>query len=163
MNFLAAVKNHQETERRVDSMVTGNENRRATSDVRRAEYLMAKVVRATTLPRSQDSPFDKLILRPSYVARIKPEMSVLDLPKNIARRSLNLSLNMRGVLADDQNGKFEIPSGGRLFPPLSLLVKQKRLAKTTPIPCIMQGVALHPFYLFPAFASLPDKGQTGAT
>lgn len=89
---------------------------------------------------------------------------------------------MRSVLADDgtETGKFEIPAGGRRFQALSLLVKQKRLAKTKPIPCIvrdaasdilaeddslaenMQRVALHPFDQFRAFVSLPDKGQTDA-
>lgn len=33
-------------------------------------------------------------------------------------------------------GLFEIPAGGRRFQALSLLVKQKRLGKTAPIPCI---------------------------
>jgi len=72
---------------------------------------------------------------------------------------------------------FEIPAGGRRFQALSLLVKQKRLAKTAPIPCIvrdaaseilaeddslaenMQRVALHPLDQFRAFVALREKGQ----
>ncbi len=72
---------------------------------------------------------------------------------------------------------FEIPAGGRRFQALSLLVKQKRLAKTAPIPCIvrdaaseilaeddslaenMQRVALHPLDQFRAFQALREKGQ----
>jgi ParB-like chromosome segregation protein Spo0J len=63
---------------------------------------------------------------------------------------------------------------------LSLLVKQKRLAKTTPIPCIVrdaasdilaeddslaentQRVALHPLDQFRAFVALRGKGQSDA-
>lgn len=60
---------------------------------------------------------------------------------------------------------------------MSLLVKQKRLAKTAPIPCIvwsaaseilteddslvenMQRVALHPLDQFRAFVALREKGE----
>lgn len=70
-----------------------------------------------------------------------------------------------------------IPAGGRRFQALSLLVKQKRLAKSAPIPCIvrdvaseilaeddslaenMQRVALHPLDQFRAFQALREKGQ----
>jgi ParB family chromosome partitioning protein len=34
---------------------------------------------------------------------------------------------------------FEVPAGGRRFRALELLVKQKRLAKTAPVPCIVGG------------------------
>lgn len=72
---------------------------------------------------------------------------------------------------------FEIPAGDRRFQVLSLLVKQKRLAKTAPIPCIvrdagspilaeddslsenMQRVSLHPRDQFRAFQVLREKGQ----
>ncbi len=86
---------------------------------------------------------------------------------------------MRPVLDADgvETGTFEIPAGGRRFQALSLLVKQKRLAKTAPIPCIvrdaaseilaeddslaenMQRVALHPLAQFRAFQALREKGQ----
>ena len=46
-------------------------------------------------------------------------------------------LDLEGVVT----GMFEIPAGGRRFQALSLLVKQKRLAKTTPIPCIERDIA----------------------
>jgi ParB family chromosome partitioning protein len=76
-----------------------------------------------------------------------------------------------------ETGMFEIPAGGRRFQALSLLVKQKRLAKTALIPCIvrdaasdilaeddslaenMQRVALHPLDQFRAFVALREKGQ----
>ena len=67
--------------------------------------------------------------------------------------------------------------GGRRFQALSLLVKQKRLAKTAPVPCIvrdavseilaeddslaenMQRFALLPLDQFRAFQALREKGQ----
>lgn len=70
-----------------------------------------------------------------------------------------------------ETGMFEVPAGGRRYQALALLVKQKRLAKTTPVPCVVrepsisilaeddspaentQRVALHPLDQFRAFRS----------
>ncbi|WP_341235588.1 ParB/RepB/Spo0J family partition protein [uncultured Sulfitobacter sp.] len=143
---------------------------------------MTKAVQKITLSPSRDVPFDKLVLSQSNVRRIKAGVSVEELAEDIARRGLLQSLSVRPVLGDDgtETGKFEIPAGGRRFQALSLLVKHKRLAKTTPIPCIvrdggsailaeddslaenMQRVALHPLDQFRAFAALRDKGQSDA-
>ncbi|MFC0159120.1 DNA-binding protein [Mameliella alba] len=140
---------------------------------------MAKSAQKVTLSPSRDIPFDKLVLSQSNVRRIKAGISVEELAEDIARRGLLQSLSVRPVLADDgsETGKFEIPAGGRRFQALSLLVKQKRLAKTTPIPCIvrdakstilaeddslaenMQRASLHPLDQFRAFVALRDKGQ----
>ena len=140
---------------------------------------MAKPAQKVTLSPSRDIPFDKLVLSQSNVRRIKAGISVEELAEDIARRGLLQSLSVRPVLADDgsETGKFEIPAGGRRFQALSLLVKQKRLAKTTPIPCIvrdakstilaeddslaenMQRAALHPLDQFRAFVALREKGQ----
>ncbi len=87
-------------------------------------------------------------------------------------------LERRPVLDADgvETGMFEIPAGGRRFQALSLLVKQKRLAKTAPIPAScgmrveilaeddslaenMQRVALHPLDQFRAFQALREKGS----
>lgn len=140
---------------------------------------MAKSAQNITLSPSRDIPFDKLVLSQSNVRRIKAGISVEELAEDIARRGLLQSLSVRPVLADDgsETGKFEIPAGGRRFQALSLLVKQKRLAKMTPIPCIvrdatsailaeddslaenMQRAALHPLDQFRAFVALREKGQ----
>ncbi|OBY27062.1 ParB/RepB/Spo0J family partition protein [Leisingera sp. JC1] len=140
---------------------------------------MAKSAQKVTLSPSRDIPFDKLVLSQSNVRRIKAGISVEELAEDIARRGLLQSLSVRPVLADDgsETGKFEIPAGGRRFQALSILVKQKRLAKTTPIPCIvrdarstilaeddslaenMQRVSLHPLDQFRAFVALREKGQ----
>lgn len=140
---------------------------------------MAKAAQNVTLSPSRDIPFDRLVLSQSNVRRIKSGVSVEELAEDIARRGLLQSLNVRPVLdeAGAETGKFEIPAGGRRFQALSMLVKQKRLAKTAPIPCIvrdassailaeddslaenMQRVALHPLDQFRAFAALREKGQ----
>jgi ParB family chromosome partitioning protein len=152
------------------------------SDARLGENLTTKTVEKITLSPSRAIPFDKLMLSRSNVRRIKASVSVEKLAKDIARLDLLQSLSVHPVLDADgtETGKFEIPAGGRRFQALSLLVKQKRLAKTTPIPCIvrnpasdilaeddslvenMQRVALHPLDQFRAFVALRDKGQTDA-
>ena len=70
---------------------------------------------------------------------------------------------------------YEIPAGGRRYRALELLVKQKRLAKTAPVPCVVRegGIAeedslaeniqrapLHPLDQFRAFLALKEKGQS---
>ncbi len=140
---------------------------------------MAKAAQKVILSPSRDIPFDKLVLSQSNVRRIKAGVSVEELAEDIARRGLLQGLNVRPVLDADgvDTGTFEIPAGGRRFQALSLLVKQKRLAKSAPIPCIvrdaasgilaeddslaenMQRVALHPLDQFRAFQALREKGQ----
>ena len=168
------------SERLVGLRVTGSEIGRVASDARRGDDPMTKAVQKITLSPSRDIPFDKLVLSQSNVRRIKAGISVDELAEDIARRGLLQSLNVRPVLDADglETGMFEIPAGGRRFQALSLLVKQKRLAKTAPIPCIvrdaaseilaeddslaenMQRVALHPLDQFRAFVALREKGQS---
>jgi ParB family transcriptional regulator, chromosome partitioning protein len=140
---------------------------------------MAKAAQKVTLSPSRDIPFDKLVLSQSNVRRIKAGVSVEELAEDIARRGLLQGLNVRAMLDADgvETDMFEIPAGGRRFQALSLLVKQKRLAKSAPIPCIvrdaaseilaeddslaenMQRVALLPLDQFRAFQALREKGQ----
>ena len=140
---------------------------------------MAKAAQKITLSPSRDIPFDKLVLSQSNVRRIKAGVSVEELAEDIGRRGLLQGLNVRPMLDAEgvETGLFEIPAGGRRFQALSLLVKQKRLAKSAPIPCIvrdaaseilaeddslaenMQRVALHPLDQFRAFQALREKGQ----
>ncbi len=141
---------------------------------------MAKAAQKITLSLSRDIPFDKLVLSQSNVRRIKAGVSVEELAEDIARRGLLQGLNVRPMLDANgvETGMIEIPAGGRRFQALSLLVKQKRLAKSAPIPCIvrdaaseilaeddslaenMQRVALHPLDQFRAFQALREKGQS---
>ncbi len=89
------------------------------------------------LSRSQDIPFNKLILSQSNVRRVKAGLSIEELAEDIAHRNLLHNLNVRPVLDADgvKTGMFEVPAGGRRYRALELLVKQKRLAKTAPVPC----------------------------
>jgi ParB family chromosome partitioning protein len=138
---------------------------------------MAKSVQKITLSASRDIPFEKLVLSQSNVRRVKAGVSIEELAADIARRTLLQSITVRPVLDEHgaETGMFEIPAGGRRFRALELLVKQKRLAKTAPIPCVVrtEGIAeedslaenvqrapLHPLDQFRAFLALREKGQT---
>ncbi|QUD90428.1 ParB/RepB/Spo0J family partition protein [Phenylobacterium montanum] len=129
------------------------------------------------LSASRDIPFNKLVLSQSNVRRIKAGVSIEELAEDIARRTLLQSLTVRAVVGADgqETGKFEVPAGGRRYRALELLVKQKRLAKTAPVPCVVRegGVAeedslaenvqrapLHPLDQFRAFLALREKGQS---
>jgi ParB family transcriptional regulator, chromosome partitioning protein len=136
---------------------------------------MANANPKIVLSRSQDIPFNKLVLSQSNVRRVKAGISIEELAEDIARRTLLQSLSVRPVRDADGNetGMFEVPAGGRRYRALELLVKQKRMAKTQPVPCVVregglaeedslaenvQRVALHPLDQFRAFQSLRDAG-----
>ncbi|OYV48307.1 MAG: DNA-binding protein, partial [Acidocella sp. 20-58-15] len=138
---------------------------------------MAKTVQKITLSASRDIPFDRLVLSQSNVRRVKAGVSIEELAADIARRTLLQSITVRPVLDDKgaETGMFEIPAGGRRYRALELLVRQKRLAKTAPIPCVVrtEGIAeedslaenvqrapLHPLDQFRAFQALREKGQS---
>ena len=138
---------------------------------------MAKSVQKITLSQSRDIPFNRLVLSQSNVRRIKAGVSIEELAEDIARRTLLQSLTVRPVLDDDgaETGMFEIPAGGRRYRALELLVKQKRLARNAPIPCVVrtEGLAeedslaenvqrapLHPLDQFRAFLVLREKGMS---
>ena len=136
---------------------------------------MATAVQKITLSASRDIPFNKLVLSQSNVRRVKAGISIEELAEDIARRTLLHGLSVRPVLDAEGNetGMFEVPAGGRRFRALELLVKQKRMAKTQPVPCVVreaglgeedslaenvQRVALHPLDQFRAFQALREKG-----
>ena len=106
---------------------------------------MATAVQKITLSASRDIPFNKLVLSQSNVRRVKAGVSIEELAEDIARRTLLQSLSVRPVLDAEgqETGMFEIPAGGRRYRALELLVKQKRLAKTAPVPCVVRegGIA----------------------
>jgi len=136
---------------------------------------MATAVQKITLSASRDIPFNKLVLSQSNVRRVKAGVSIEELAEDIARRTLLQGLSVRPVLDAEgaETGLFEVPAGGRRFRALQLLVKQKRMSKTQPVPCVVregglaeedslaenvQRVALHPLDQFRAFEALRDKG-----
>ena len=140
---------------------------------------MAKAPQKITLSGSRDIPFDRLRLSQSNVRRVKAGVSIGELAEDIVRRTLLQSLNVRPILDVDgqETGQFEVPAGGRRFRALELLVKQKRLAKDAPIPCVVKAAnddvsaeedsyaentfreQLHPLDQFRAMQAMVAKGQ----
>ncbi len=138
---------------------------------------MAKSVQKITLSSSRDIPFDKLLLSQSNVRHVKAGVTIEELAEDIARRGLLMGLSVRAVVdeAGVETGMYEIPAGGRRYRALALLVKQRRLAKTAPVPCVVrtdglaeedslaeniQRAPLHPLDQFRAFLALREKGQS---
>lgn len=130
-----------------------------------------------TLSPSRDIPFNKLVFSQSNVRHIKAGVSVEELAEDIARRGLLQGLSVRPIVdeAGNETGMFEIPAGGRRYLALERLVKQKRLAKTAPGPCVVregglpeedslaenvQRAPLHPLDQFRAFLALREKGRS---
>ncbi len=128
-----------------------------------------------TLSGTRDIPFSQLRLSQSNVRRIQDGQSIEELAEDIARRGLLQSLSVRPITdeAGTDTGLFEVPAGGRRFRALERLVKQKRMAKDAPVPCIVrtdgmaeedslaeniQRLNLHPLDQFHAFKTLADKG-----
>lgn len=104
---------------------------------------MAEVAQIIILFPTRDILIDKLVLSQSNVRRTKADVSVEELAEDIARRGLLRNLNVRSVhyAAGVESCTIKIPAGGRRFQALSLLVKQKRLAKTAQGPCIVRDAA----------------------
>src|ERR1700730_491707 len=138
---------------------------------------MASAVQKIKLSPSRDIPFNKLVLSQSNVRRVKAGVSIEQLAESIAQRTLLQSLSVRAVVDADgqETGMFEVPAGGRRYRALELLVKQKRMAKTQPVPCVVRDggiaeddslaenderVGLHPLDPFRAFKLLRDGGMS---
>lgn len=141
---------------------------------------MATAIPKITLSSSRDIPFNRLVLSQSNVRRVKSGLSIEELARDIERRGLLQSLNVRPVLDGEgaETGTYEVPAGGRRFRALELLVKQKKLAKTASVPCVVreagsaihaeedslaenvQRVALHPLDQFRAFRDMLEKGMS---
>ncbi|NHN92476.1 ParB/RepB/Spo0J family partition protein [Acetobacter sicerae] len=141
---------------------------------------MASAIQKIALNASRDIPFNRLVLSQSNVRRVKAGLSIEELARDIERRGLLQSLNVRPVLNGEgaETGTYEVPAGGRRFRALELLVKQKKLAKTAPVPCVVreagsailaeddslaenvQRVALHPLDQFRAFRDMLEKGMS---
>ena len=141
---------------------------------------MATAVQKITLSSSRDIPFNKLVLSQSNVRRVKAGVSIEDLAASITRRGLIQSISVFPVVDAEgvETGMFEVPAGGRRFRALKMLVKQKRLAKIAPVPCVVrerdgailaeevslaeniERAPLHPLDQFRAFQDMRTKGMT---
>ncbi len=132
------------------------------------------------LNTARDIPFNKIILSQKNVRRVKRGVSIDQLAEDIAHRGLIQSLNVRAQIGPDgeETGMFEAPAGGRRYRALELLVKQKRLSKTAPVPTIVRAANastteeedslaenvhredLHPLDQFNAFSMFIEQGLT---
>jgi len=129
------------------------------------------------LSGSRDIPFNQLVLSQANVRRVKAGVSIDALAADIARRGLLQSLTVRAQRDAEGNetGLFEVPAGGRRFRALEKLVKQRRMAKAEPVPCIVRDddqisaeedslaenvhrEALHPLDQFRAMQQLVTQG-----
>ncbi|RUV83176.1 ParB/RepB/Spo0J family partition protein [Mesorhizobium sp. M1A.F.Ca.IN.020.32.1.1] len=139
---------------------------------------MAKsAIQKIAMNPSENIAYDKLVLSQKNVRRVKDGVTIEQLAEDIGRRKLLQSLNVRPVLDGngDETGSYEVPAGGRRYLALGILVKQKRLAKNEPIPCIvnrsgttsaeedsfaenMHREDLHPLDQFRAFKALREQG-----
>jgi len=139
---------------------------------------MAKsAIQKIAMNAAENIAYDKLVLSQENVRRVKDGVTIEQLAEDIGRRKLLQSLNVRPVLDGDgeETGTYEVPAGGRRYLALGILVKQKRLAKNEPIPCIVNRSGttsaeedslaenvhrenLHPLDQFRAFKTLKEQG-----
>src|ERR1700682_6511478 len=135
------LRSASESERRAGVSATGWRSRESLSAARRGVIDMASAVQKIKLSPSCDIPFNKLVLSQSNVRRVKAGVSIEQLAESIALRTLLQSLSVRAVVDGEgqETGMFEVPAGGRRYRALELLVKQKRMAKTQPVPCVVHG------------------------
>lgn len=140
--------------------------------------IMAKsAIQKIAMNPSENIAYDKLVLSQQNVRRVKDGVTIEQLAEDIGRRKLLQSLNVRPVLDGDgeETGTYEVPAGGRRYLALGILVKQKRLTKNEPIPCIVNRSGttsaeedslaenvhrenLHPLDQFRAFKALREQG-----
>ncbi|RWL78673.1 MAG: ParB/RepB/Spo0J family partition protein [Mesorhizobium sp.] len=138
---------------------------------------MAKAIQKIAMNAAENIPYDRLVLSQKNVRRVKDGVSIEQLAEDIGRRRLLQSLNVRPVIDEngEETGAFEVPAGGRRYLALGILIKQKRLAKNEPIPCIVNRSMstsgeedslaenahreqLHPLDQFRAFKTLSEQG-----
>ncbi len=131
-----------------------------------------------TLSGARGIPFSALMLSQANVRRVKAGVSIDSLATDIERRGLLQSLTVRAQRDEEGNetGRFEVPAGGRRFRALQQLVKQRRMAKTEPVPCIVRDddavsaeedslaenvhrEPLHPLDQFRAMQKLVEQGS----
>ena len=130
-----------------------------------------------SLAAPETIPLDKLEIHEDNVRKSEADQAAIeDLAADIATRGLLQSLSVRPILDADgqETGRYGVQAGSRRFRALKLLVKQKKLAKNAPVPCIVkadgfaeadslaentQREALTPLDEFRAFKAMADKGH----
>jgi ParB family transcriptional regulator, chromosome partitioning protein len=130
-----------------------------------------------SLAAPESIPLDQLEIHEDNVRKLEADPAGIEgLAADIAARGLLQSLSVRPILGSMGvgTGTYGIQAGSRRFRALKLLVKQKKLAKNAPIPCIVktggfaeadslaentQRQALTPLDEFRAFKAMADKGH----
>jgi len=122
-------------------------------------------------------PFNKLKLDPRNVRRLKVTEQIGNLAQSIGQLGLIQSLSVRAETSDEgrPTGFYLVQAGGRRYRALELLVSQKRLPKTAPVPCLLAetGLAeetslaenehrmpLHPADQYRAFQAMRVQGRS---
>ncbi len=134
-----------------------------------------KIALAAEAPLS--IPFDKLDRDPANVRRTDAGSGIEELANDIAAHGLLQNLGVRPALDanDAPTGRYLVTFGGRRLAALALLVKAKRLNKTSPVPCRLVAdedatsvslaenlsrLAMNPVDAYEAFAQLADEGRS---
>ncbi|MFB9342863.1 ParB/RepB/Spo0J family partition protein [Aminobacter aganoensis] len=139
---------------------------------------MAKANQKIILNPAENIPFDLLDLSQKNVRQIVNGVSIPNLADDIAYRGMIESLNIRPKKNEngEETGRYEVPAGGRRYRALELLVRQKRMAKNQPVPCVVNRSErtsmeddslaenvhrenLHPLDQYRAFKILSDQGK----
>jgi len=127
----------------------------------------------TATPNLIHVPLSKLIAQPSpRNVRKSAGQSIATLAESIARIGLLQNLT---VSAAPDGKRYEVVAGGRRLAALKSLAKERRIAKTLEIPCLLvsadaartvsltenvQREAMHPADQFDAFAALITEGRS---
>lgn len=138
---------------------------------------MAKAIEKVVIDQAENIPFNLLDLSQKNVRQVKNGVTIPDLAGDIALRGLLQSLNVRPKSGEDgkETGRYEVPAGGRRYRALELLIKQKRMSKTQPVPCVVKlsgstsmeddslaenvhREVLHPLDQFRTYKTLRDQG-----
>lgn len=130
-----------------------------------------------SLATPETIPLDRLEIHEDNVRKTDDDQAAIqDLADDIAARGLLQSLSVRPILDGkaEETGTYGIQAGSRRFRALKLLVKQRKLARNAPVPCIVkrdgfaeadslaentQRQALKPLDEFRAFKAMADKGH----
>ena len=127
----------------------------------------------------RDIPLSKLVPSPANVRRTACDAGIEELAASIAAHGLLQSLSVRPVTDGDgqASGRYEVIAGGRRLAAMKMLAKRKAMAKSAPVPCLVQAAGeaeelslaenvvreqLHPADQFEAFQRLHVEHGMGA-
>lgn len=127
----------------------------------------------------RDIPLSKLVPSGANVRRTGCDAGIEELAESIAAHGLLQSLSVRPVTdgGGQETGRYEVIAGGRRLAAMKLLAKRKGMAKSAPVPCLVQAAGeaeelslaenvvreqLHPADQFEAFRRLHEQHGLGA-